>query len=384
MRRLARWTWSWWAPASPGSTCSSACGRWASRPSCSRAPTTSAAPGTGTATRVPAATSRPSTTRTASIPSSRASGRGRRSTPPSPRSCATCSTSPTSTTCAATSEFSTRVDHGHAGTRPRRAGTCAPSRGDDIACRCYVMATGCLSLPKAPDIEGADRFQGDVYFTSRWPHEGVDFTGKRVAVIGTGSSGIQSIPIIAEQAAELAVFQRTPNFSRPAQNGPVPPGEAGRLRRGSAPPTARRPAGRGRRAAADPRARARFDVSEEERLAPFEAAWESGDLLAPDVRRLAHERGGQRDRRRVPARQDPLDRARPRDGRGAVPEGPLLRHQAPVPRHRTTTRPSTCPTSAWSTCARTPITTHHRDRHRHRRPSRSSSTPSCSPPGSTP
>ena len=63
---------------------------------------------------------------------------------------------------------------------------------------------------------------GQTYYTSRWPHEGVDFTGKRVAVIGTGSSGVQSIPIIAQEAAELIVFQRTPNFSRPAKNGPVP------------------------------------------------------------------------------------------------------------------------------------------------------------------
>jgi cation diffusion facilitator CzcD-associated flavoprotein CzcO/acetyl esterase/lipase len=95
--------------------------------------------------------------------------------------------------------------------------------GEDIVCRHYVMATGCLSLPKTPDITGADRFKGEVYFTSRWPHQGVDFSGKRVAVIGTGSSGIQSIPIIATQASHLTVFQRTPNFSIPAGNGPVRP-----------------------------------------------------------------------------------------------------------------------------------------------------------------
>jgi cation diffusion facilitator CzcD-associated flavoprotein CzcO/acetyl esterase/lipase len=94
--------------------------------------------------------------------------------------------------------------------------------GEELTCRYYVMATGCLSMPKEVDIEGADRFRGDVHFTSRWPHEGVDFTGKRVAVIGTGSSGIQSIPLIARQAAALTVFQRTPNFSIPAHNGPPP------------------------------------------------------------------------------------------------------------------------------------------------------------------
>jgi cation diffusion facilitator CzcD-associated flavoprotein CzcO/acetyl esterase/lipase len=95
------------------------------------------------------------------------------------------------------------------------------SDGQQVTCRHYIMATGCLSLPKPPDIEGAGRFAGEVYFTSRWPHEGVDFTGQRVAVIGTGSSGIQSIPLIARQARQLTVFQRTPNFSIPARNGPA-------------------------------------------------------------------------------------------------------------------------------------------------------------------
>ena len=94
--------------------------------------------------------------------------------------------------------------------------------GQQVRCRYYIMASGCLSLPKSPDIIGAGLYTGEVYFTSRWPHEGVDFTGKRVAVIGTGSSGIQSIPLIAEQASQLTVFQRTPNFSIPAHNGPAP------------------------------------------------------------------------------------------------------------------------------------------------------------------
>ena len=88
-------------------------------------------------------------------------------------------------------------------------------------CRCYVMATGCLSVPKELDIEGADRFGGEVYFTSRWPHEGVDLTGKRVGVIGTGSSGIQSIPIIAEQAARA---HRVPAHAELLDPGPQRPG----------------------------------------------------------------------------------------------------------------------------------------------------------------
>ncbi|MET0627973.1 MAG: NAD(P)/FAD-dependent oxidoreductase [Acidimicrobiia bacterium] len=86
-----------------------------------------------------------------------------------------------------------------------------------------IMATGCLSAPCTPDFIGLDDFAGDVYFTAEWPHDPVDFTGKRVGVIGTGSSGIQAIPPIAEQAATLTVFQRTANFSVPAHNGPLSP-----------------------------------------------------------------------------------------------------------------------------------------------------------------
>ena len=75
------------------------------------------------------------------------------------------------------------------------------SHGDEVSCRHYIMASGCLSLPKTPDIEGVDRYRGEVYFTGRWPHDKVDFSGKNVAVGGTGSSGIQCIPLIAAEAA---------------------------------------------------------------------------------------------------------------------------------------------------------------------------------------
>ena len=98
----------------------------------------------------------------------------------------------------------------------------APTMARRVSCRHYIMATGCLSAPKPPEIDGVSQFGGEVYFTGRWPHGGVDLAGKRVAVIGTGSSGIQSIPLIAEQAAHLTVFQRTPNFALPAHNGPAP------------------------------------------------------------------------------------------------------------------------------------------------------------------
>src|SRR6202165_3049329 len=94
--------------------------------------------------------------------------------------------------------------------------------GATVSCRYYIMATGCLSSPKPPEIDGVSDFKGEVYFTGRWPLAGVKLAGKRVAVIGTGSSGIQAIPLIAEQASHLTVFQRTPNFAFPAHNGPAP------------------------------------------------------------------------------------------------------------------------------------------------------------------
>ncbi len=84
-----------------------------------------------------------------------------------------------------------------------------------------VMATGCLSSPNTPEIPGLDRFAGPTLHTGQWPHEPVDLRGKRVGVIGTGSSAIQSIPHLAEQADQLFVFQRTPNYSIPAHNQPL-------------------------------------------------------------------------------------------------------------------------------------------------------------------
>jgi cyclohexanone monooxygenase len=98
-------------------------------------------------------------------------------------------------------------------------------RGDDVSAQFLIMATGCLSSTNVPAIEGKDTFRGETYHTGRWPHEGVDFTGKRVGVIGTGSSAVQAIPIIADQADQLTVFQRTATYAVPAHNGPIDPDE---------------------------------------------------------------------------------------------------------------------------------------------------------------
>ncbi|MFE5395972.1 flavin-containing monooxygenase [Streptomyces sp. NPDC056568] len=94
--------------------------------------------------------------------------------------------------------------------------------GQQASAAFLVTAVGCLSASRIPDLPGLESFQGATHHTGRWPHEGVDFTGKQVAVIGTGSSGIQAIPVIARQADHVTVFQRTPNFSVPARNRPLP------------------------------------------------------------------------------------------------------------------------------------------------------------------
>ncbi len=116
-------------------------------------------------------------------------------------------------------QFETRVTAAHYD-EARRSWLIDTDGGEQFEAHYYIMATGCLSVPKAVDIAGRDNFTGRTYHTADWPREGVDFSGLKVAVIGTGSSAIQSIPIIAEQAAELTVFQRTPAFSLHAFNRP--------------------------------------------------------------------------------------------------------------------------------------------------------------------
>ena len=95
------------------------------------------------------------------------------------------------------------------------------AQGDTASAHYLIMALGCLSVPSIPDIPGLDDYKGNRYQASLWPHEGVDFADQHVGIIGTGSSAIQAIPVIAEQAEQLTVFQRTPNFSVPAQNSPL-------------------------------------------------------------------------------------------------------------------------------------------------------------------
>ena len=114
-------------------------------------------------------------------------------------------------------KFDTRVTSAHYSEEQRRW-TVTTDAGDVYDAHYCVMATGCLSMPNTPDIEGASDFEGAVYHTGQWPHEGVDFSEVSAGIIGTGSSGIQAIPVIAEDAKHLTVFQRTPNYTMPAHN----------------------------------------------------------------------------------------------------------------------------------------------------------------------
>jgi cyclohexanone monooxygenase len=108
--------------------------------------------------------------------------------------------------------------------------TVETSTGVRATAQFLLCAVGALSTPNMPDIPGIRDFAGEVYHTGRWPHEPVSFTNKRVAVIGTGSSGIQSIPEIAREADHLIVLQRTAQFSFPAGNRPITPEEMAEAR----------------------------------------------------------------------------------------------------------------------------------------------------------
>ncbi|TFV87230.1 NAD(P)/FAD-dependent oxidoreductase [Blastococcus sp. CT_GayMR16] len=149
--------------------------------------------------------------------------------------------------------------------------------GDAVSARFCVLATGVLSVAQVPQIDGLDTFQGEWFHTGDWPNEGVDVSGKRVAVIGTGSSGTQLIPIVAEQAAHLTVFQRTPNFCMPAQNHDMID-EVEREWKAEYPQRRAfaRESGFGHNQLSNPK-KAK-EVSAEERRAEFELRWQLGGL----------------------------------------------------------------------------------------------------------
>jgi cation diffusion facilitator CzcD-associated flavoprotein CzcO len=156
--------------------------------------------------------------------------------------------------------------------------TVTTDRGEAVTARFCLMATGSLSAALTPDFPGLDTFAGEVYHTAHWPHDPVDFTAKRVAVIGTGSSGIQSIPVIAEQAAQLYVFQRTPNFSVPAGNKPLSEADMAEIKANY--PERRRLSWRsGGGSPHIAHSRNTMEVSAQERRSAFEKRWQLGGVL---------------------------------------------------------------------------------------------------------
>ena len=175
-------------------------------------------------------------------------------------------------------QFDTRVERAEF---DERNGTWSvtTSEGETVTAKFVVLATGCLSNARMPDIKGLGRFKGKVYHTGHWPHEGVDFTGQRVAVIGTGSSSIQAVPVIAEQAKHLTVFQRTANFSIPAHNGPLSAGQRDWFKKNC--PEVRRFAREvARNGIYTPQPdRGALDDGDSERRARYEAGWQHGGVV---------------------------------------------------------------------------------------------------------
>jgi cyclohexanone monooxygenase len=157
------------------------------------------------------------------------------------------------------------------------------SKGNTVRAQYVVLATGCLSNARMPDIKGLSNFKGKVYHTGHWPHEQIDFTGLRVGVIGTGSSAIQSVPVIAEQASHLTVFQRTANFSIPARNAPLTQEEREAFRKDY--PQIRRFAREEARNGiyTEMPDRGALDDGDNERHAKFESRWSRGGLTFMSV-----------------------------------------------------------------------------------------------------
>ena len=149
--------------------------------------------------------------------------------------------------------------------------------GEVFRARYFITAVGCLSSANVPKIPGLEQFGGDWYHTGQWPHEGVDFSGKRVGLVGTGSTGIQAAPVIAEQAAHLTVFQRTANYSVPARNAPLDPVAIGQVKADYAAIHARMRSNINGHpyVISDESA---LDVSEAERQRRYEEAWDRGGL----------------------------------------------------------------------------------------------------------
>ncbi len=147
--------------------------------------------------------------------------------------------------------------------------------GDTLRCTYLITGLGHLSVPHKPNFPGIDSFAGEVYLTGNWPKEKVDFAGKRVGVIGAGASAVQAIPVIAEEAAHLTVFQRTPNFVVPAQNHPLSEEQVAQIK-ADYPAIWKKAQAHVFGFPMSPAGRLYDDVTDEEREAVFEEGWRDG------------------------------------------------------------------------------------------------------------
>jgi len=170
--------------------------------------------------------------------------------------------------------FNTRVTAAHFDESTARW-TVQTDQGDTVSARWLVTGVGCLSSTNMPNIKGRDSFKGQAYHTGAWPHEGVDFSGKRVGIIGTGSSGIQSIPVIAKTAGHLYVFQRHPNYTVPARHGTVTQESLAEVKRNYDAIMEKSKWSTGG-SHYDPSTTPAMSVSDAEREATYERAWEEG------------------------------------------------------------------------------------------------------------
>ena len=201
-------------------------------------------------------------------------------------------------------------------------------RGEAYSAQFLITAVGCLSASRVPDFKGLETFEGTWYHTGQWPHEGVDFTGLRVGVVGTGSSGIQSIPLIAQQAKHVKVFQRTPNFSLPANNEKLSQDKVEQYRTNFAEIKQK-----ARESAAgipiQVNEQSALQVAEEERQKAFEAGWEQGGFhLIQSYIDLAVVPAANETVAEFVRAEDPCRGQGPGDRGGACTAGPPARHEA--------------------------------------------------------
>ncbi len=226
--------------------------------------------------------------------------------------------------------------------------TVATSRGIEYRTRFLVTATGVLSVPYFPDVPGREDFRGESYHTGLWPLEPVDFAGKRVAVIGTGSSGVQVIPAIAGEVASLTVYQRTANWCTPLNNAPITAEEQAQLRAdfeairdilNTSPSGFLHPV----------HDRKTFDDPTEARLAFFEKMWQSPGFskLTSNYVDLTVDHAANALWCEFIAPRSGTSSRIPRPPTGSFPRTIASPRNA-LPSSRATTRPSTTPTSPWS------------------------------------